>query len=118
MDQIKKSDEKAFSLLYGRFWEQMYSKAFSILKDEGQAKDVVQEVWISVWERRMVIDNSNIKGYLINAVRFKTFNYLRYSKKKHLLVEEFLDVYNKDVQSNNIEELVDFKDTNKKSTTL
>lgn len=111
MDRIKNSDETAFSILYDRLWESMYTKAFAILKNEAQAKDIIQEVWISLWERRMLIENYNIEGYLFNSIRFKIYNLFRDSKNKVSLVEEFLDYFNNSKSNNNIEDVLNLKET-------
>ncbi|NNG10912.1 MAG: RNA polymerase sigma-70 factor, partial [Arenibacter sp.] len=77
MERIKSSDQLALRMLYGRLWEQMYVLAFSILRDEAVSKDIVQEIWIDLWERRNKILNQNIEAYLIRATRFKVFKVLR-----------------------------------------
>lgn len=111
MDRVKSSDHEAFALLYDRLWESMYVKAFSILRHESQAKDIVQEVWISVWERRHKIENNNIEGFLLNAVRFKVYNLFRDSKSKRVLLEEFREYYNLNRNINNVEEFVSLNET-------
>lgn len=111
MDFIRDSDEKAFSMLYDRLWEPMYTKAYSLLKSHDEAKDVIQEIWISVWERREVIENNNIEGFLFNALRFKVFNQFRNSKNKLPLITEFLEVYNVHNASNSTDDLMSFNET-------
>jgi RNA polymerase sigma-70 factor (ECF subfamily) len=70
MKRIKNSDHYAFTTLYNRLWESHYTKAFSLTGNKSIAQDTVQEVWISFWERREKIQNDNIEGYLIKAIRF------------------------------------------------
>lgn len=111
MERVKRADHKAFSMLYDRFWEQMYVKAFSILGDRNIAKDVVQEIWISVWERRTKIDNTNIEGYLFRAVRFKIYNQFRTLKYRDKLIEEFVQNYKSQIPVNTTDEHIQFKDT-------
>ncbi|MBD0777376.1 sigma-70 family RNA polymerase sigma factor [Maribacter sp. ANRC-HE7] len=80
MERIKNSDELALRILYSRLWERMYVLAFGILRDEAISKDIVQEIWIDLWERRNKIINQNIEAYIITATRFKVFRTLRDSK--------------------------------------
>ncbi|HMQ43786.1 MAG TPA: sigma-70 family RNA polymerase sigma factor [Mariniflexile sp.] len=89
----------------------MYVKAFSILGDRNIAKDVVQEIWISVWERRTKIDNTNIEGYLFRAVRFKIYNQFRTLKYRDKLIEEFVQNYKSQIPVNTTDEHIQFKDT-------
>ncbi len=113
MIRIKNSDHHAFKILYNRLWEPLYVRAFSILGDKNIAKDIVQDVWISFWERRQEINNDNIEGYLLRAVRFKVYNEFRNSKYRNKLIEEFVQNYNPLLQTNNIEQVIQLKDTEK-----
>lgn len=111
MERIKCSDERAFSILYDRLWEKMYRKAYSILDNKYKAKDIVQEVWINFWERRLKIENDNIEGYLLNSVRFKVFNEFRNSKNKSSLIDDFIKSNNATAASNNIYNEINLKET-------
>ncbi|WP_170179684.1 RNA polymerase sigma factor [Flavivirga rizhaonensis] len=86
MERVKRSDHKAYKLLYERLWESLYIKAFSMLGDKDLAKDVIQDIWISLWEGRSEIKNDNIEGYLMNAVRFKVYNEFRNLKYQNYLL--------------------------------
>ncbi|MBD1260575.1 sigma-70 family RNA polymerase sigma factor [Maribacter polysiphoniae] len=90
MERIKNSDQLALRILYGRLWERMYVLAFSMLHDEAVSKDIVQEIWIDLWERRNKILNQNIEAYIIKATRFKVFKVLR-DTKMNIVPEEFLE---------------------------
>ena len=113
MERIKNSDCQAFNILYERLWEVLYIKTYSILGDKNIAKDIVQDVWISLWERRDKVVNYNIKGYLIRAVRLKVYNEFRNSKYKSQLIQEFVQTYNSSLETNNIEQIIQLKDTEK-----
>lgn len=83
MNKIKDSDEIAFQTLFDRLWERMYVLSYSILKDKIVSKDIVQEVWISIWDRREVINNENIEAYILKATRFRVYKELRDAKLIH-----------------------------------
>ena len=89
IDRIKKSDEKAFSILFDKLWEPLYTYAYSLLENRSFAKDIVQDVWIDFWERRNQIENDNIKAYLYKAIRYKVLSELRNSKIKESHLEAF-----------------------------
>lgn len=80
MSRIKRSDESAFSTLYDKLWERMYSLAFSLLKKRDVSKDLVQDVFVDFWLRRLEIENNNIEAYLIKATRFRVYKELRDTK--------------------------------------
>jgi hypothetical protein len=58
----------AFKLIYDRYREKLYEKAFGMLGNEAEAKDIVQETMVSLWEKRQaLIKNCDLKNYLINT---------------------------------------------------
>ena len=52
LTQVTQSDEKAFSMLYQRYFGKVYAMSLSYLSDAMQAKDVVQEVFARIWLKR------------------------------------------------------------------
>jgi RNA polymerase sigma-70 factor (ECF subfamily) len=63
----------------------MYVFAQSLIKDSDKSKDMLQDVWLSLWERRQAVNNENIKAYLMQAVKFRVYKELRDGK---LLTEQ------------------------------
>lgn len=49
LHRIAEEDAKAFAELYDRFFGVLYSVAISILRDESEAEDALQEVFMKVW---------------------------------------------------------------------
>jgi len=74
---ITNSNQDAFNILYGRHWEGLYKFAFLILRDKDACKDIVQDVFIWVWEHREGLDMHAPKSYLRTAVKYKIANYIR-----------------------------------------
>ncbi|MDO6738708.1 RNA polymerase sigma factor [Wenyingzhuangia sp. 2_MG-2023] len=85
--RIANSDEIAFSSLYNRLWEKLFVFAQSLIMDEVEAKDVIQEVWLDYWKRRGEISTDNIDAFLYQAVRYKVYNTLRDKKFNKVQLE-------------------------------
>jgi RNA polymerase sigma-70 factor (ECF subfamily) len=67
----------AFDELYERYWEKLYLVAYRKLNSEEDAQDIVQNVFIWVWEKRNTISvNESFFAYLLTAVRNKSINLL------------------------------------------
>lgn len=77
---LSEGDEVAFSTIYDRYWKLLYISAHSILQRKEVAKDVVQEVFLSLWQRRSVVQIESLKGWLLQAVRFQVFKAIRADK--------------------------------------
>jgi RNA polymerase sigma-70 factor (family 1) len=67
---MQQGDEAAFKMLYARYNDLLFTTAYYILKDEDEAKDVLQEVFVWFWLHRATIQiNTTVKAYLKGAVR-------------------------------------------------
>lgn len=80
LKQLHQSDEHAFAEIYNRYWKPLYTSAHNILQVKEAAQDVVQEVFISLWKRREVVQIDVLQSYLHQAVRFQVFKAIRAEK--------------------------------------
>jgi len=79
---VAEGDDKSFSLLYERYYSKVYGIAFKILKSAPYAEDVLQDVFIKIWNNRTKLKEVNDFNAYLNAVtRNHIFNQLR--KKAH-----------------------------------
>jgi RNA polymerase sigma-70 factor (ECF subfamily) len=75
---IKASNQQAFSKLFYRLYPQLVKFAWRYTRTEPPAKDIVQDAFLKLWEKRDNIDpKQSIKAYLFQIVRNKSLNYLR-----------------------------------------
>lgn len=59
----------------------MYGAALTMLRDEDEAADAVQDALLSLWELRDRLDSiENLEGYCLTACRRKAFDRLRHSQ--------------------------------------
>jgi RNA polymerase sigma-70 factor (ECF subfamily) len=79
-------DRKSFEQIYLRHWEDMFAFCLSNIQDEEHSKEIVQDVFKSVWERREELRLKEVERYLIRSVKLKTFEYIRnkVSRQQHL----------------------------------
>lgn len=85
--KIKSGDEQEWSLLFSEHVDFLYSYGMKINRDSCVVKDVIQEVFISLYEKRNSLDDlMNVRAYLCRAVRYKLLDQLE--KAPHLSIEE------------------------------
>jgi RNA polymerase sigma-70 factor (ECF subfamily) len=83
---IRQGDEKAFEVLYNITVLPLTNQAYNILKDRELVKDILQDVFVSLYTRRHELPTDlNIVGYLTNAVKYKVSTHLRdqFSRDTH-----------------------------------
>ncbi|GET25632.1 RNA polymerase sigma factor [Prolixibacter sp. NT017] len=93
ISQIKKGEYKAFEVLFGRFWERLYAFSFKMTSDRELSQNIVQDIFIDVWERRHVLEIRNIESYLFKAVKFQVFNYYRDRKMNREVLQDRFEDY-------------------------
>jgi RNA polymerase sigma-70 factor (family 1) len=96
--RLKDSDHAAFTEIYKRYYYLMFVHAYKKLRDEDQAKDIIQELFTTLWvKREFGLNTTNLAGYLYTSVRNRIFDLFAHQK----------------VESNYIDSLRDYIDTNK-----
>ncbi|MDR0891207.1 MAG: RNA polymerase sigma-70 factor [Mediterranea sp.] len=56
--KLKRGEQQAFATIYSRYWERVYGFARLYVNIEADAKDIVQDVFVKLWEMREHIDES------------------------------------------------------------
>lgn len=88
--QIREGNEEAFKNLFLKYYNGLCRFSSSIIRSPFLAEGIVQEVFASIWETREMLDpNGNIKAYLYQSVKNKTFDWLESQKTETKYVNEF-----------------------------
>lgn len=70
LKQFKSDDKNAIDTLYEIYNGKLYNFAFSYLKTEADSLDVVQSVFINVWDKRESLkSNTNLEAYLFTITK-------------------------------------------------
>ncbi len=75
IQQLRQGSKEAFTRLYGMYWPQVYNFSRLYLTNQSTAEEVVQEVFVKVWEAHAFIrEGENFKGLLFIITRNLIFN--------------------------------------------
>lgn len=67
---IRDRDRDAFAALYERYWAILFRYARKMLREDEEAGDIVQDVFIQLWERSAELHpDRNIAGWLYTSMR-------------------------------------------------
>jgi RNA polymerase sigma-70 factor (family 1) len=77
---LSQSDELAFAEIYKTYWKLLHDTAFRRLGDEDQAKDIVQDIFVKLWDKRADLSIDNLKAYLQTAARYHVYNLIAREK--------------------------------------
>lgn len=74
---MKSDDQEAFTMLYRRYWQDLFVTAAKALRGKEEASDVVQEVFLSLWNRRHELNiDGSLSAYLHTSIRYKAIHYI------------------------------------------
>ncbi|WP_127124912.1 RNA polymerase sigma factor [Pseudoflavitalea rhizosphaerae] len=87
LDRLKQNDESAFTALYKAYWKPLYFLAFKHLQSSQSAEEIVQEVFLTLWEKRAVLTIHSPAMYLAAMVRYAVYRYIA-KEKQHSRIPE------------------------------
>ena len=88
--RIQQGDQEAYAVFYERHLTAMYLSAYHLLRDDEDARDAVQELFVTVWQHAGRIESKgNIKGYLYTILRNRILTAM--SRSKHF--DEYISSY-------------------------
>lgn len=115
---LQNDDRVAFYNIYERFSKRLYGFVIRYLKNESDTEEIVQEVFIKIWEARNKIDiYSSFESFIFTITYNTTISLLRkrMSEKKYI---EYLQSLQKTDFSPEVENEVFFNELNEKVYSL
>lgn len=91
--QLQKKDETALSHLYDKYSGAIYGVILRICKDEQEAQNLLQDTFMTVWDKSYTYDSSKGRFYtwVYRIAKNKTLNFIR--KDSKLIHTDDLSVY-------------------------
>lgn len=81
---IRQGQESAFEQLFRTYYERLCRYAYTLLKDDDEAEEMVQTVFLTLWEKHADLEITlSLKAYLYRAVHNHCLNRI-----KHFSVRE------------------------------
>lgn len=112
LQSLKKNNHTAFKEIYKRHWSKLYIFALNILHDKDLCEEVIQEVFVTLWERRNSSVIENLSAYLYQAVRYQVYKQFRKSK----MLERESERFDSFLMESDIEESVEYLELQSKIT--
>ncbi len=96
MELLALTDEAAFREIYLRYDTLLYTYAFRKLQDKEEAKDVVQEIFINLWnQRKTFVLQTALSAYLYKSVLNKVFNIFKHKN----IVQQYISANNSYIET-------------------
>ena len=76
---LKEGSKDAFRFLYDRYGLKIHRFAISYLKSEHDAEELVQDVFLKLWDKRILLDGSgNIRSYIYKVAVNSIYDFIRH----------------------------------------
>ncbi|OXG05084.1 RNA polymerase sigma-70 factor (ECF subfamily) [Flavobacterium araucananum] len=98
-------DHGSFTMLYDRYWNKALAIAYNLTKDKSVAKDIVQDVFISFWNRRTTLEINNFDSYLATSLKFSVFSHFEKERRRRIIREEKLEIKQEAILDEQIESM-------------
>jgi RNA polymerase sigma-70 factor, ECF subfamily len=87
--KIAKGDRAAFGTLYDRFSTPLYSLALKMLANEAEAQDILQEVFLSIWNKApgFRADRGSAFSWTVALLRNRAIDRIRSRRRRGELLE-------------------------------
>jgi RNA polymerase sigma-70 factor (ECF subfamily) len=86
---FKQGDKEVFEKLFRSYYQSLCRYANGLLNDTDEAEEVVQQVFVTIWEKRTSIEiKISFKSYLYRAVHNSCLNHIEKLKVRQIYVAQ------------------------------
>ncbi len=78
---IRAGDQEAFRIIYERYWDKIFVICNNRLPQKDIAEDLLQDIFISLWNNPKLEEVQNLEAYLFQAAKFSIIKYLNRSSR-------------------------------------
>lgn len=91
LQELRKDSQAAFNKLYDRYWKPLLVTASNGLNDREAAEDCVQDIFVSLWNRRAKLELTySLRTYLAVAVKYQVIQRLARNHAKRNKLTNYL----------------------------
>ncbi|HLO58410.1 MAG TPA: RNA polymerase sigma-70 factor [Bacteroidales bacterium] len=81
LERLRNGDKKSFTILFNHYYKDLVTFAFGFLHNLAVAEEIVQEVFIKLWENRYLLEiDRSLKSYLLKSVQNRCLNWINHLK--------------------------------------
>lgn len=91
LSQLSKGDEPSFNALYRAYSRPLFLRVVNMIKSEDDAQEIIQELFIKLWQNRDTIDTiKSFQSYIFTIANNLVYNYFRKISHDQALIQKLL----------------------------
>jgi RNA polymerase sigma-70 factor (ECF subfamily) len=91
LEHLRNSNQGVFEMVFKYYYSGLVIYADQIIKNISVSEDIVQTVFLKLWETRETLDIRSFRNYFIQCVKNRCIDYLRNCEVKNKFSQELKD---------------------------
>ena len=116
-ERLRASDKTALQALFDQYYLQLVHYALKITSDPPASEELVQDVFVSIWNNRKSLEINSFHAYLSRAVRNKCITYIQSAIQNQESIDNVMHVAKDEVSQHSVE-LMELSDALKEAENL
>ncbi len=102
-NRIKTGDEEAFRIVFDKYYSLLCLLSKQYTHNINTSREIVQALFVNLWEKKNALDITTLKGYLCQSVRFNTIRHLENDRKMAIRLESLPQPDHESVSADHLE---------------
>ncbi len=78
IEMVKLGDNRAFEVLYQKYWSSLYYKALHQTQSKEVAEELTQELFLNLWDKKSNLKvEKSFQVYIHTSLKYKIINYIK-----------------------------------------
>lgn len=77
IDALNEGSAEAFDILFETYWYKAYRTAYEKVKSRETAKEITQDFFMSLWDKRGNLAINNFSHYLKSSIKYRAIDFIR-----------------------------------------
>ena len=107
---MQQGNNDGFRFLFEKYYVSLCRYVNTLIEDEVSSEDLVQDIFVHVWEHRLdIVITDSVRSYLFASCRYKALNYIRDNRKFTRFEPELYDMVYEDwsVETDDLHRLIE-----------
>lgn len=93
LPKLPMKNPEIFEKTYTDYWQKLNAFSYTMTQDKDLAQNIVQDVFIDLWERKDDLNINAIEPYLFRAVKNQIFKYYQNNRFDKTIMEDKFEDY-------------------------
>ncbi len=103
IENFIQGDRSSFTTIYKKYWYKLFLIAQRRLNDKAVSEELVQEIFVQLWEKRESLQIQSLENYLVRAAKYAVIDYIRTQIVKNNYIHYYRSfIEQEDLQTENI----------------